>query len=269
MRFTKAVSYIGVTLGLLLTLSVPSAWAQRDEETMRQMAEEMSKDANFKEHERLCREGYELMATKPAEAEVLFRKAVAITGRFILPYQAQKGLAAVCMSQRKYRAATNAYAVLFEPNKRVGDSDEPLMLANYAQACLGIGEIGRAQEIVNRALKVANFSKSDPSMPLYDPERVVSVGELRAMVGIVRGVTYEFYSCTELAGGEYVSAVKAMPQSPFARYYLGTYYENSGKYAEAAAEYDKAIRYGSGALLDIVKKRRSDIARSLPAPKAQ
>ena len=248
-----------LTLSLLL-LSAGVASAQETNALNIESMRRAESDTDSKRFDSLYGQAMRVIRTKPADAEALLLEALKLKSEFIVPTYAQKELATLYLSQKKYRSSIRMYEAVFKSGLRWGGSEEPKILADFADALMGVGEIKRATDALNAAIKSPNGSKSNYAITGFDEERVPTVAEVRSTIHLVRGIHYNWDFQLEQAKSELMSAIRLVPQSGLAHYQLGRYYEEVDKIAEATTEYEKAMRFGSDEVRLLAEKQRNSIA---------
>ena len=234
------------------------------EARMAQAEKNLAADKNFPKFNALVAQARQMLPAKPAEAEALLLDALKLDSPFIFRSDAQELLADAYLGQRKYRACVGIYDQLIGDKSRYGGAFEAKVFADYAYACLTLGQTQRAEELINRGIKLGEHAESDePSIPLYEIGQDYSIADIRSAIHIVRADNYWLCNDPDRAAAEYANAVKAMPQSALAHYFLGTFDLAHDKPAQAIKEFDKALRTADGLLLKAATEHRKDAVEDL------
>ena len=250
------------------------ATAAPPESVIREAEAAYKADPRPKQYVNLIRKASQQLRTNPIEAERLLKEAIALESLFVSSTDAKIELTQLYLSQKKYRQCAELCELLFADSDWFGGSEAPTMLANWATANLGLGNVRKAALIANRATAVLQTSENRPDLPVFPETEAMpyTPSEVKAVVALVYGIrssrnnhTPEGYAATL---GYYESAARLAPRLGAAHFLLGKTLEYKRRYTEARTAFEAAVRdSGNESVQRLATKSLADLPKeSVPTP---
>lgn len=185
------------------------------------------------------------------EAENLFREALPMTQGSPVYLETAVGLASIFEHQGKQAEALSAYHQAFGSTQSQGFySNFPHdveALTRYGLLSAQAGQWREAVRVYEQARDRLN-PKPDVVLDVNFDSVVPQPEQLCAMLHVVRGLTLEEQGKGNEALAAYSKAASLQPDQPLAQFYLGRGLQKAGRAAEAQAAFQKAARFGHGAV---------------------
>lgn len=204
------------------------------------------------EYSRLVGLGNRSLASDPRMAASYFQKALPLSE---VPDEAATGLGKAMEEQGRLAEAFAAYRLAYGPAKH-SYSTFPADVEALTRYGLLAAQTGQWREAVRVYKQARERLNPKPAVALdvdFNP-KAPQPEQLRAMLHVVRGLTLEEQGKGNEALSAYSEAARLQPDQPLAQFYLGRGLQRAGRTAEARAAFQKAARFGNGAVQSAAQK---------------